>query len=78
MAKHILERGEHPVFYWGSAYGGALEPHYLAAVFAVFGTTLKAYRIGMGALVLLTMAGVYAIARRALYGAIRRGPTPGP
>ena len=65
MAKHILERGEHPVFYYGSAYGGSLEPHYVAAVFAVIGNTPTSYRIAMGGLVLLILLGVYLLTREA-------------
>ena len=64
MAKHILERGEHPVFYYGSAYAGSLEPHYVAAVFAVLGPSPRSYRIAMGGLVLLTMLGTWAVTRR--------------
>src|SRR5215471_2106686 len=37
MAKHILEGKGHPVFYWGATYAGSLEPHFVAAVFAVLG-----------------------------------------
>jgi Dolichyl-phosphate-mannose-protein mannosyltransferase len=65
MAKHILERGEHPVFYWGSTYAGTVEPHYLAGVFALLGPTYTAYRIGLGILVLLTVLGVYLVTRAA-------------
>jgi hypothetical protein len=65
MAKHILERGEHPVFYYGAAYAGSLEPHYVAGVFAVLGDTPESYRIAMGGLVLLMMIGVYAVTRQA-------------
>jgi hypothetical protein len=70
MAKHILERGEHPVFYYGSAYAGSLEPHYVAGVFALLGPTPTAYRIAMGGLVLLMMLGTWAVTRRAF------GPLP--
>lgn len=65
MAKHILERGEHPVFYYGSAYAGSLEPHYVAGVFALLGPTPTAYRIAMGGLVLLMMIGTWAVTREA-------------
>jgi hypothetical protein len=65
MAKHILERGDHPVFYYGSAYAGSLEPHYVAGVFALLGPTPSAYRIAMGGLVLLMMIGTWAVSRRA-------------
>ena len=65
MAKHILERGEHPVFYYGSAYAGSLEPHYVASVFALLGQTPSSYRVAMGGLVLLILIGVYVLTREA-------------
>jgi hypothetical protein len=65
MANHILERGEHPIFYYGSAYAGSLEPHYVAGVFALFGKSPASYRVATGGLVLLMLIGVYAIARQA-------------
>ncbi len=39
MARHILERGERPRFFYGQSYGGggALEAYAAAALFAVFG-----------------------------------------
>lgn len=70
MAKHILERGEHPVFYYGSAYAGSLEPHYVAGVFLLLGETPTSYRIAMGGLVLLILVGVYLLTREAF------GPLP--
>jgi hypothetical protein len=65
MAKHILEVGQHPVFYYGSAYAGSLEPHYVAAVFLLLGESPSSYRIAMGALVLLILIGVYVLTREA-------------
>ncbi|PYQ67153.1 MAG: hypothetical protein DMF54_05330 [Acidobacteria bacterium] len=65
MAKHILERGEHPVFYYGSAYAGSVEPHYVAAVFLLLGESSSSYRIAMGGLVLLILIGVYVLTREA-------------
>jgi hypothetical protein len=65
MAKHILEQGQHPVFYYGSAYAGSLEPHYVAAVFLLLGETPSSYRIAMSGLVLLIMIGVYVLTRQA-------------
>lgn len=44
MARHILEGRGHPAFYWGSTYGGTLEPHLLIPVFALFGPTPEAFR----------------------------------
>ena len=37
MAKHILERGELPVFYYGQHYMGSLESILASTSFAVFG-----------------------------------------
>jgi hypothetical protein len=70
MARHILERGEHPVFYYGSAYAGSLEPHYVAGVFALLGPSNETYRVAMGALVLAMVLGVWLVTRRAF------GPLP--
>jgi hypothetical protein len=44
MARHILEGHGHPVFFWGSTYGGTLESHLLVPVFAVLGVTPEAFR----------------------------------
>ncbi len=65
MAKHILEVGQHPVFYYGSAYAGSLEPHYVAGVFLLLGESPSSYRIAMGGLVLLILIGVYVLTRQA-------------
>jgi 4-amino-4-deoxy-L-arabinose transferase-like glycosyltransferase len=65
MAKHILEGRDNPVFYYGSTYAGTLEPHYLALVFLVLGSTVETYRIGLSILVVLMMLGVYEVTRRA-------------
>jgi hypothetical protein len=65
MAKHILEEGQHPVFYYGSAYAGSLEPHYVAAIFLLLGESPSSYRIAMGGLVLLILFGVYVLTREA-------------
>jgi hypothetical protein len=37
MARHLLVTDEHPVFYWGQAYFGALESYLIAVLFGVFG-----------------------------------------
>lgn len=58
MGLHILEGRGHPVFYWGSTYGGSLEAHLVAAAFALFGSSAAAYR---GVMVLLTAAVVLSI-----------------
>jgi hypothetical protein len=66
MAKHILSGKGHPVFIYGSTYGGTLEPHYVACVFALLGTSTDAYRAAMALLLLLTMAGIFAVTGRSL------------
>jgi hypothetical protein len=65
MAEDILERGAHPVFYYGADYAGTLEPHYLALVFAIFGASPLAFRGAMAVLVVLAVLGVWATAREA-------------
>lgn len=64
MARHILAGRGHPVFFWGSAYGGALEPHLVAAAFAVFGPTPAVYRGVMVALYVLLLAGTALLTGR--------------
>ncbi len=64
MAWDIL-RGIHPAFCYGSAYGGTLEPHWLAAVFAVFGSSVLSFRLAMIALLCLFLYCTYRVA--ALY-----------
>ena len=44
MARHVLA-GEIPIFYWGQAYGGAIEPLLTAGVFAVAGSEVWSLRI---------------------------------
>ena len=65
MAGHILAGRGHPVFYWGAAYAGTLETHWVAAVFEVVGATVASYRVSMGILVLLLLLGVFFLAQRA-------------
>jgi len=65
MARHILEGRGHPVFYYGATYAGSLEPHGVAAVFAVFGATRAAYAGAMVFLALAIAGGTALVARRA-------------
>jgi hypothetical protein len=44
MGRFIAQGGGHPVFCWGSTYGGTFEPHVLAAAFTVFGATMPVFR----------------------------------
>jgi 4-amino-4-deoxy-L-arabinose transferase-like glycosyltransferase len=45
MAKHILEQGATPIFFYGQAYLGALEAWCAAAMFAMFGVSLTTLRL---------------------------------
>jgi 4-amino-4-deoxy-L-arabinose transferase-like glycosyltransferase len=40
MAKHILQRGERPIFYYGLAYMGSLKSHIAAIIYALFGVSV--------------------------------------
>jgi hypothetical protein len=64
MAKHILEGKGHPVFYWGATYAGTLEPHYVAAVFAVLGVSIASYRIAMAAMLWALILGIVLLTRK--------------
>jgi hypothetical protein len=63
MARHILAGKGHPVFYYGVTYAGSLEPHYVAAVFALIGSSAPAYRIAMTILLLILALGVSLLTR---------------
>lgn len=61
----ILEHGKHPVFCYGSEYGGTLEPHLLAASFGLFGATPRVFRITLAILTFGVILAVWAFTRRA-------------
>ncbi len=61
----ILEQGKHPVFCYGSEYGGTLEPHLLAATFGLFGATPLVFRATLAVLVVALILAVWALTRRA-------------
>jgi 4-amino-4-deoxy-L-arabinose transferase-like glycosyltransferase len=65
MARHIAHEGAHPIFYYGSYYGGTLEPHIIAGVFAVFGSSLFTYRASLVLLLSVLIGLTYAIGRYA-------------
>lgn len=64
MARHILAGKGHPVFYWGSTYGGSLEPHLLAGTFSIFGDSPAVYRALYVFLYAVFLAGTVALTRR--------------
>ncbi len=66
MARHILEKGERPLFFYGQNYGGggAIEAYAAAALFALFGertALLKAFPLVLS---LVAIPVTYAVARR--------------
>lgn len=67
MAKHILQGNGHPVFYYGATYAGSVEPHFVAAVFAVAGISRASYRIAMMILLSATVLVVF-FSTRAFFG----------
>jgi hypothetical protein len=64
MARFIARGGGHPVFCWGSTYGGTLEAHVLAAAFALFGDTMRVFRAVMAVFYVAFGAGVVALSWR--------------
>ncbi|HEY2934273.1 MAG TPA: glycosyltransferase family 39 protein, partial [Acidobacteriota bacterium] len=65
MARDIVQRGAHPVFYYGSAYAGSLEPHWVAFCFALFGVSITTYHLAMIALLVVLLCIVYGTTRTA-------------
>lgn len=65
MARHILERGARPVFFYGQEYMGAFEAYAAAAVFAVAGASTAALKATMVVLD-LAMVGSFVLAGRVL------------
>jgi hypothetical protein len=58
MATHILDGRSHPVIFWGTNYGGTIEPHLVAAAFFIFGATPAVFRATMSVFYALYLAGV--------------------
>jgi len=66
MARHILEKGERPLFFYGQNYGGggAIEAYAAAALFALFGERTVLLKALPLVLSLLAIPATYAVARR--------------
>jgi len=67
MARHILYYGEHPIFFYGQPYMGALEAYLAAAFFAVIGPSVLAIRLATLSLILSFLICVYCLGKIA-YG----------
>jgi hypothetical protein len=66
MARHMLHQHQFTTFYWGQNYGGSLTAMFMAAVFAVFGSstaTLKSVPIVMSAIAAVL---VWRVGRRTI------------
>ncbi|HEY6286820.1 MAG TPA: hypothetical protein VIX20_14255 [Ktedonobacteraceae bacterium] len=47
LALHIADRGEHPIYFYGQHYMGALEAYFAAVSFHFFGVSLLTLRLGV-------------------------------
>lgn len=65
MARHILARGERPLFYYGQSYGGggALEAYVAALLFAVAGESTAALKMAPFAFWIASIPAAYWVAR---------------
>ncbi len=61
MARHIAYNGEHPVFFYGQYYMGALEAYIGAALFPIFGTSLWTVRFGLLLMFILFLLSTYLL-----------------
>ncbi|MGZ3602959.1 MAG: DUF423 domain-containing protein, partial [Ktedonobacterales bacterium] len=67
MARHILLRGEHPIFFYGQYYLGPLQAYAAALMFAIFGSSQLTLRLVVLPLTIGFFAAMYALGRAA-YG----------
>lgn len=63
MARHITYNGEHPVFFYGQYYMGALEAYLGAMFFHLFGPSLLTLRLSVISLTALFLLSVYLLTR---------------
>src|SRR5262249_12939875 len=61
MAKHILTRGEHPIFFYGQSYMGTIEAYLGALMFAFLGVSQFALKCGLVVLYAGFMAAMYTL-----------------
>jgi hypothetical protein len=66
MGRHIALGIAHPIFCYGSYYGGTLEPHLTSLVFLAFGMTRFTYRLSLMLFLAAIVLLVSAIGRRFL------------
>ncbi|HXZ04177.1 MAG TPA: hypothetical protein VEH81_05045, partial [Ktedonobacteraceae bacterium] len=63
MALHIAYSGDHPIFFYGQDYMGALEAYLAAGLFHLFGVSLFTLRLGLVFLFALFLVSMYLLAR---------------
>ena len=61
MALHIVYHGEHPIYFYGQHYMGALEAYIAAVSFHFFGVSLLTLRLGVILLTSLFLASMYLL-----------------
>lgn len=64
MAKHIVSRGEFPIFFWGQSYMGSIEAYLGALMFALLGVSEFALKCGLIALYAGFMGVMYLLLAR--------------
>ena len=62
MAMHIAFKGEHPLFFYGQNYMGAIEAYLGAAAFRLFGVSVFSLRLGTTLLFTLFLTCMYFLA----------------
>src|SRR6185312_8995855 len=62
MALHIAFKGEHPLFFYGQNYMGAIEAYLGAAAFRLFGVSVFSLRLGTILLFTLFLTSMYFLA----------------
>lgn len=65
MAKHILTYGEHPIFFYGQSYMGAIEAYVGALMFALLGVSSFALKCGLILIYAAFMASMYLLLSQA-------------
>ena len=64
MAKHILSRGDWPIFFSGQAYNGVIYQYLVAPIFALFGVSNLAFKIVPLAISVLFVYLIYLLGKK--------------
>jgi hypothetical protein len=59
MALHIAYHGEHPIFFYGQGYMGAIQAYIGALLFHIFGVSIFSVRLGLVLMYALFLIGMY-------------------